>query len=252
MRRDRPPWWSQVLFIAWMCWLYDDINNFSPLRVGFAYRNGQRFLDFERWLHLDPEASLDHWLARHSVLSWIAGNYYDNFHFIVTLGLIGFVWWKFPDRYRPLRNGLILTNLIAMAVFWLVPTAPPRLLDPNVYVDVVAQSHAFGSWHTGALANAANELAAMPSLHIGWAMWSSFVVWRIAAGWRWRWLVWVYPALTAVVVMATGNHYLVDVLAGAVVFALSQIIADRWDGWWTSREARRALEVEERAPAGQL
>ena len=235
-----------------MCWVYDAINNLSPLRVGLAYRNGQRFIDFERWLHIDPEAGLDHWLSQHSVLSWIAGNYYDNAHFVVTLGLIGFVWWKFPDRYRPLRNGLVLTNLIAMAIYWLVPTAPPRLLDPGLYPDVVGLSGAFGSWHHGALATAANELAAMPSLHIGWALWSSLCVWRILPTWRWRWTVWVYPVVTGVVVMATGNHYLVDVAAGALVFLVGQVIADRWGGWWTAREAKRALEVEAPATAPQL
>lgn len=224
-----------------MCWLYDDINDLSPLRRGLAYSNGRRFLDLERWLHLDPEASLDHWLAGHQALGWIAGNYYDNVHFVVTLGLVGLVWWRFPDRYRPLRNGLVLTNLIAMAVFWTVPTAPPRLLEPRVYVDVVAQSHSFGSWHSGTLATAANQLAAMPSLHMGWALWSSLAAWRILPARRWRWLVWLYPVLTAVVVMATGNHYLCDVVAGALVFVVGQVTADRWGGWWTAREARRAL-----------
>lgn len=244
----RPPLWSQVLFIAWMCWLYDDINDLSPLRVGLAYRNARRFLDFERRLHLDPEAALDHWLAGHPLLGWFAGNYYDNVHFIVTLGFIGLLWWRFPDRYRPLRNGLVLTNLVAMAIFWLVPTAPPRLLEPSVYVDIVAKSHSFGSWHSGTLATAANELAAMPSLHIGWALWSSTAAWRVLPHNRWRPLVWVYPVVTAVDVMATGNHFLTDVVAGAVVYVVSQVAADSWGGWWTARQARRAIRSSSPPP----
>jgi hypothetical protein len=230
-----------VLFIAWLCWLYDDINGLSPLRAALALRNGQRFLGLEKVLHLDPEAALDHWLAAHPALGWIAGNYYDNAHFVVTLGLVAVVWWKFPERYRPLRNGLVLTNLIGMAVFWLVPTAPPRLLDPSLYIDVVANSHSFGSWHSGTLATAANQLAAMPSLHMGWAMWSSFALWRVLPRRPWTALVWVYPVVTAVVVMATGNHYLCDVLAGIATFAVAQLVADRAQGWWTTRQAERAL-----------
>jgi hypothetical protein len=243
LNRRRSPFWVELLLIAWLAWLYDDINNLSPLRVSLAYGNGHFLLHLEQVLHLDPEATLDHWLAGHPALGWVAGNYYDNVHFVVTLGLIGLLWWRFPDRYRPLRNGLVLTNLVAMVVFWLVPTAPPRLLDPAVYLDVVGQSHSFGSWHTGTLATAANQLAALPSMHLGWAMWAALAVWRISPGRWWRFLVWLYPAATTVVVMATGNHYLLDAVAGVVVFALSQLVVDRWHGWWAAREARRALGV---------
>ena len=238
----RSPLWVELFFVAWLCWIYDDINNLSPLRVHLAYGNGRFLLHLERVLHLDPEAALDHWLAGHSALGWVAGNYYDNVHFVTTLGLIGLVWWRFPDRYRPLRNGLVLTNLAAMVIFWLVPTAPPRLLQPSVYVDIVGQSHSFGSWHTGTLATAANQLAAMPSMHLGWAAWSALAAWRILPRKRWTALVWLYPVLTSLDVMATGNHYLSDVVAGALLFAVSQLVADRWQGWWTAREARRALE----------
>ncbi len=241
LRRTRSPIWVELVVIAWLCWLYDDITSLSPLRVGQALANGRFLLHLEQTLHLDPEAGLDHWLAGHPALGWIAGNYYDNVHFITTLGLLALIWWRFPDRYRPLRNGLVLTNLVAMVVFWLVPTAPPRLLDPARYPDIVALSHSFGSWHSGTLATAANQLAAMPSMHLGWACWSALAVWRIAPPGRWRGLVWLYPALTTVVVMATGNHYLSDAVAGVVVFAGSQLVADRWPGWWAGRQARRAL-----------
>lgn len=239
--RTRPPIWVEALFIVWLCWLYDDINNLSPLRAALAFRNGRWLLHVETVLHIDPEASLDHWLAGHRALGWIAGNYYDNIHFVVTLGLIGLLWWRFPERYRPLRNSLVLTNLIAMVIFWTVPAAPPRLIDPARYIDVVGLSHSFGSWHTGTLATAANQLAALPSMHIGWAAWSAMALWRILPDRWWRPLVWLYPVLTAVVVMSTGNHYLLDVLAGALVFAIAQFVVDRAQGWWTAREARRAV-----------
>jgi hypothetical protein len=238
----RSPLWLELLVIVWLCWLYDAINNLSPFRRVAAFDHARDFLHFEQVLHMDPEAQLDHWVSSNHVLSWIAGNYYDNVHFVITLGLIGVLWWRYPERYRPLRNGLVLTNLVAMVVFWTVPTAPPRLVDPSKFTDVVGVSHAFGSWHTGTLATAANQVAAMPSMHIGWAMWSALAVWRISPNRWWRYLVWAYPVLTTVVVMATGNHYLVDALAGAAVFALAQTVVEGWGGWWTAREARRALE----------
>jgi hypothetical protein len=239
----RSPLWLELLFIAWLCWIYDAVNNLSPIRANLAHRNAADFLRVEKFLHLDPEAALDHWLAGHRALASIVSNYYDNAHFVVTFAVLGALWWKRPDVYRPLRNSLVLTNIIAMVVFWLVPTAPPRLLDPGIYQDVVASTHAFGSWHAGTLATAANQLAAMPSLHISWACWSSLALWRILPRRWWTGLVWLYPLVTAVAVMATGNHFLADVVAGAVTLVISTLIADRGQGWWTTRQARRALSL---------
>ena len=246
---NRTPVWIELILVVWLGWVYDMIANLAPLRNALAQQDARSIMDAERWLHLDPEAAMDHWMARHHTLAvWVA-NYYDNAHFVVTIGALVVIWWKWPDRYRPLRNSLVLLNVIGMAVYWFVPTAPPRLFDPSRFYDVVAATHAFGSWHSGTLATAANELAAMPSLHIAWACWSSMAVWRVLPGRRWAHLVWLYPLATALAVMATGNHFLMDVLAGAADFALSMWIADHVQGWWTTRQARRALEA---APAGAV
>ena len=93
------------------------------------------------------------------------------------------------------------------------------------FTDVVAATHAFGSWHTGALASHANQLAAMPSLHIAWAVWCTLALWRISTR-RWvRALAALYPCVTALAVLATGNHYVLDLLGGLVAIAASR--ADR-------------------------
>ena len=239
----RSPLWIELLVVVWLCWVYDAIANLAPVRERMALSNGAAILRLETYLHLDPEAALDHWLAAHHSLAVIVSNYYDNAHFVVTLGVLGWVWWSAPAIYRPLRNSLVLVNVIGMLVFWTFPTAPPRLLDPTRYVDVVASTHAFGSWHSGTLGNVANQFAAMPSLHVAWAMWSALALWRLWSHQRWRVLVWIYPAITTLAVMATGNHYLMDVLGGLATFALSVFLADRWQLWQNHRKSKRAVEV---------
>ena len=119
---------------------------------------------------------------------------------------------------------LVLTNVIAFAVFWLYPVAPPRMLTQDGFTDVVAASHAFGSWHTGALASAANQLAAMPSLHMAWAGWCTVVVWRLTRSAWLRGLAVLYPCMTAFAVLATGNHYVLDLLAGLATLALAMVV----------------------------
>jgi hypothetical protein len=189
-------------------------------------------------------------LAPHHTLSLWAGDYYDNAHFVVTLGVVGWLWWRHPGAYRPLRNGLVLCNIIGFFVYWRYPMAPPRMLPGGHYVDIVSVSGAFGSAHSGTLATVANELAAMPSLHIAWATWSAWAVFVVlrqttsASRRRWAWLVWAYPVLTSVVVLSTGNHFLADVIAGALDAALAIWLGVALATWWGARRARKNVVDE--------
>jgi hypothetical protein len=215
----RSRWWVELLAIGWLLFLYDAVNNLAPLRLSVALGNARGILHVERVLHIDPELSLDRWLASHHELAAVLANYYDNAHFVVTLGVLGWLWWKRADLYRPLRNVLVLVNVIGFVVFWFFPVAPPRMLDG--FTDVVASTHAFGSWHTGALASAANQLAAMPSLHIAWAAWCTLALWRVSGRRLVRVLAAVYPLITALAVLATGNHFVLDIVGGLAALALS-------------------------------
>jgi hypothetical protein len=233
--RRRSRWWVEALALLWLLWVYEALTNFAPLRLHVAVAHAEGLLHAEQALHLDPERALDTWLAGQHTLGVILSDYYDNAHFVVTFGLLGWLWWRRADIYRPLRNSLVLVNLLAFIVFWLYPVAPPRMLAG--FTDIVESSHAFGSFHSGSLASHADELAAMPSLHIAWAVWCSLALWRMSAR-RWvRGLAIVYPLLTAFAVIATGNHFVFDLIGGLLAIGLSVAIvrlAER------RRAARRA------------
>ncbi len=242
----RTRWWVELLAIAWLCWLYDATTNLAPLRLATALGNARGMLHVERVLHIDSELTLDRWLAGHHTLGLVLSDYYDNAHFVVTLGVLGFLWWRRADIYRPLRNTLVLVNVIGFVIFWRFPVAPPRMLDG--FTDVVAASHAFGSWHTGALASHANQLAAMPSLHMAWAGWCTVALWRISSRKVVRALAVLYPFVTALAVLATGNHFVLDIVGGLLVLALSTLLVgspDRLAGrlslarTWNALRARR-------------
>jgi PAP2 superfamily len=220
----RSRWWVELLAIGWLVVLYDAVTNLAPLRLPAALGNARGLLHVERLLHIDPELSLDRWLAAHHTLGLILSDYYDNAHFLVTLAILGWLWWARADLYRPLRNSLVLVNVLGFVVFWLYPVAPPRMLDG--FTDVVASTHAFGSWHTGALASHANQVAAMPSLHIAWAVWCTLALWR-ASERRWvRALALAYPCLTGLAVVATGNHFLLDIVGGLLVLGAAVLLVD--------------------------
>jgi PAP2 superfamily len=208
-----------------MIWLFDVINNLAPVRQHLAEGNGESVLSAERTLHLAPEHGFDTWLAGRHALSQVVVAWYENVHIVVTLTVFAWLWWRRPDLLGVLRATLVITTLIALAAFWSFPVAPPRML-PGGYVDLVAQIHQMPTWQLGATALDSNQLCAMPSLHIAWATWCSIAVWKATARGRLRAVAVAYPCATTFAVMATGNHYLADALAGAaitlIVFAALQ------------------------------
>jgi len=231
----RSPLWAEALVVAWLCWVYDAVNNLAPARVHVALAHGWGVLRLERTLGLDPELGLNRWLAGHHTLGLLLSDYYDNAHFVVTLGLLGWLWYRRADLYRPLRSALVAINVLGLAVFWLYPTAPPRLLAGSGFDDVVASTHALGGWHTGSLASAANQFAAMPSLHMAWAAWCALVLWSLSQR------LWVRAAgvlhlgLTCMAVLATGNHYLLDVFAGLATAAAAVVLVRGVEAAWRAR-----------------
>ncbi|MGD0198815.1 MAG: phosphatase PAP2 family protein [Solirubrobacteraceae bacterium] len=231
-RRDgRAPVWLEALVVFWLLFLYDQINDLAPLRRVAALHNAAGVLALERSLNISPELGLDHWVAAHATLGLVLSYYYVAAHFFVTFGLLAWLWWRKPRAYRPLRTRLVIINLIGFAIFWLYPVAPPRMLANDGFRDIIVLTQAVGNFHQGGLASTADQYAAMPSLHIAWAAWSAMVVWTTFQNRIVKVVALAYPFVTAFVVIGTGNHFLLDVLAGAMVAAtaiLIEIAAARW------------------------
>jgi membrane-associated phospholipid phosphatase len=250
-RRLRTRWWVELLTIAWLAWVYDAISNLAHLRLHQALANGRGVLDLERSLHIDPELSLDRWLAHHHTLGTVLSAYYDNAHWGFTLALLGWVWWRRADLYRPLRNSLVLVNLLGFIVFWRYPVAPPRMLAG--FTDVISTNAVGPDFHGGALASNANEVAAMPSLHMAWAAWCALALWRLSSR-RWvRALAVAYPSVTAFTVVATGNHFVLDLVAGlaTLALALALLAAPRAARVWWMRSAPGRRRMRWRLEGGR-
>ncbi len=244
----RSRWWLEALLLVWLAWVYDATTNLAPVRVHTALDHARGVLRVEQWFGIDVERSLDHWLAGHHTLGLVVSDYYDNAHFVVTFALLGWLWWARAEIYRPLRNTLLLCNVLAFVVFWRFPVAPPRMLGG--FVDVVASSGALGSWHGhSGLASHANELAALPSLHLAWAAWCTLAVWRATRLLWARALAILYPVMTTFGVLATGNHFVLDVFAGLLTFAASVAIVALAEGALARRRERSARSGGASGPA---
>ena len=192
-----------------------------------ATENAHRLLDIEAALHLDFEAWANHLILYLPGLPLAASYWYSALHYIVTPAVLVWVYRRHPLGYRRVRNVLVGSTAVALLGFVLLPMAPPRMLPG--YVDVLATTSVNGWWGSDAsapkgLGGLTNELAAMPSMHVGWALWCAWVVFLCTRNRLLRTLVAVYATGTTVVVVITANHYLLDAVAGVAIVAAAVLV----------------------------
>lgn len=226
----RPAWLREVLLLGGLYLVYEVGRLLSRDELAEAMTNSRRLEAVERALHLDPEHFLNGALSGHTVLAVIAAYFYSTLHYVVTPIVLVWMYRRRPAHYRFARATLAVGTLLALAGFYLMPTAPPRLLPTSGLHDTLAQVQAWGWWGgegsvPRGMGGLSNQFAAMPSLHVGWALWSGLLVARFATGRLLRWLGALYPLLTTLVVLSTGNHYLLDAFAGAATVGLGAVVA---------------------------
>ncbi len=215
---------GELAIIAVLVLFYDRIRGLTEVRRGVAMDNGLQLLNFEHSLGIDMELPSNLWLAAHHYLADVASWYYQLAHLTVTLGVLVVCYVRRPDIYRSARNALILINVVGLIIYWTYPVAPPRLLPGTAFIDVTEVTGAADASTT----SAPNPYAAMPSLHTAWAVWVTVVALILFSAWWLRLLAVLYPILTVAVIVTTGNHYLLDTVAGALVAVAAAATVRCW------------------------
>ncbi|MEU6812186.1 bifunctional glycosyltransferase 87/phosphatase PAP2 family protein [Streptomyces sp. NPDC046831] len=182
-----------------------------------AERHGEQILSVERFLHIDIEHAVNHAVVRAGWLRDFFDFYYESFHFVVPLTVLGVLYWRRAADYRWARASLGFATLLALAGFWLYPLAPPRLMPALGIIDTVHGVQDFSKPDYGTLTAVTNQYAAMPSLHFGWSLWCGLVIAVVAPkGWM-KALGLLHPLFTVSAIVATGNHWVLDAVGGAAV-----------------------------------
>jgi hypothetical protein len=186
--------------------------------VGDAFANALDVVRLEQALRLPDEAALQGWVMGAPDLIEAANHYYAWVHFPLTALALLWVWWRDREAYRWLRRALVGLTVFGLAVNTLIPLAPPRMLPELGFVDTAL---IFGdSVYASSLGSSlSNQYAAMPSLHVGWALWVALVAVCVLRT-RWRWLAVLHPIITVAVVVVTANHFWIDGLVSAAALAL--------------------------------
>jgi hypothetical protein len=170
LRWRRPAWWQELAIIAFGYWLYSLGRNTIPQQESIAIRHGFSVEHLQNALHLNFERAVNHFVAAHEWLAQTLDYYYSTLHFLITPAVMIWLFARRPHLYRGARTVLVTTTLLALLGFYLFPTAPPRLLPQFHYVDTLLKFHTWGSLADPEIAKHSNQYAAMPSLHIGWAL----------------------------------------------------------------------------------
>ncbi len=224
--RRLPRGWAHLAFqfAIWMGFyvVYQVVRGAADRSVTDAFQNGEWVLRTERELGALFEPAVQRVVDTSSVLITLTSYTYWLSQFAVVGIALLWVYFRHHERFAGFRNWLIVANLIGLVGYLLMPTAPPRMFPEWGFVDTLAQ-YSSVNHSSGFIQLASNPYAAMPSLH---AM-DAFIVGVVMFGVvrsrfaKALWLAW--PAWVSFAVMATANHYWLDIAAGVVIAVLTAL-----------------------------
>jgi hypothetical protein len=224
----RPSIWFEVMLIAVSYWTYSLIRNAVPEQKSQAMRNADWIWQLEQTLGIAVEESVNHAVNSVTWLIVSMNYYYATLHFVVTIGVLVWLYRVHPGRYAAARLVLFATTGVALVGYYLYPLAPPRLMNGQNFIDTVLVHDTWGSMASGNLKNMSNQYAAMPSMHIGWSVWSGVIIFALATA-PWAKILGVlYPTLTLVVIVATANHFWLDAVGGVLCLMFGFAVSYAW------------------------
>jgi len=257
-------WWKELLIIGGFYALYSLARNqFGSTKVDdgdlpvHAFHNAMRIIDAERAVHLFVEPTIQSWFLPYHWFIRFWDVYYGTFHFVVTFGVLGFLFFRGKSRFTRWRSVLGFTTGLAIVGFSLFPLMPPRLINsPPPYggekltngvdfgfVDTLEVYGGLWSFDSGSVQRISNQYAAMPSMHIGWSVWCVAAVWGMVRR-RWlRYLLLLYPAATLFCIIVTANHFWMDGVGGLAAVSAGYLLGTRFDDWMKRRRAAKGLPV---------
>jgi hypothetical protein len=208
-------WEAGVVFAIYAVWQL--AGDLADTQVSGAVDNAKWIWKVEQAFHLPSELTLQQLVLPHHVLTQLLNGFYAVIHVPALIIFLFWLYFRHRDAYPHWRNvGALLT--VGSVLIQMIPVAPPRLLPQLGFVDT-AMKYRESVYAPGGLGSA-TQLAAMPSIHVAWAVFIAAAVISISRS-RWRWLILLHPAATTFVVVATANHWWLDGIVGAALLPLA-------------------------------
>jgi PAP2 superfamily len=222
--RGGPDLLRQILLFCGAYWLYRLVRGLTDGQVAVAFQNARDVIRLEQGVGLFVEPAIQAWAQSTSIVIDAASWMYVNSHFAITTVTLAFIYLRRNERFYFIRNMFMVSMGIALVLYAVYPTAPPRYMPEWGFQDSVAQFT--GLTAEGSSANALyNPFAAIPSMHCAFALMLGIPMASMVRH-TWAKALWlVYPLVVTFVVVATANHWWFDAFAGAVVAGLGALAA---------------------------
>ena len=227
--RAAAPFGTEIAIIAALYALWQRAGEIAVLGPDGALRRARNILAWEHDWHLPREQSLQPPLVHHPVLGQTANLYYATMHFTVMFIFLVWLFVRYRSEYPRVRRTMAAATAVCLMV-QLIPVAPPRMLPQLGFVDIPDLYHQ--SVYGGGFN--ADQLSAMPSVHVVWAVLVGWYVVRLSPS-RWRWIAATHTVLTVLVVVSTGNHFWADGIVGVAILVVCALVnnvltelAHRW------------------------
>jgi hypothetical protein len=204
----------EAALVAFAVLVYFGVRGLTEGQVHKAFANARELLRIEEALGVAWELRLQPVVVAHGVLLTFANWVYVYGHWPVIAACGVLLYLHRHDRYLLLRNAMIISGLIGFVFFAAVPVAPPRMVVPGIVDTVTEYSSGYRALQPPALTN---QYAALPSLHFGWNLLLGIVLFQATTRLSVRAFAVAMPIAMAFAVVATANHYVLDVALGAVV-----------------------------------
>ncbi|MFK0234097.1 phosphatase PAP2 family protein [Streptomyces vinaceus] len=216
----------ELLLVAGLFAVYKTGRMLSTDRTEEAFRNAGRIWDAERTLHLPGEGAIQRLLLHGDALVHTANTYYAAVHFPATVLFLIWLYVRRPGHYLWARRVLAVLTGAALVLHLTFPLAPPRMLGAAHLVDT-AQVYGPSVYRAAPTTDTmANQFAAMPSLHFGWALMLALgMIAATRSRWRVLWLL--HPLVTLLVVVGTANHYWLDAIVATVLLGGALLVVPR-------------------------
>ena len=148
---------------------------------------------------------------------------YGALHLPLIIGTMVWIFTQRHSRWTQFRDWFLAMNFMALLLYFLLPTAPPRMIFTSGVADIsYLQGKRLSIFENGLLAN---PFAAMPSLHFAYALFAALALFTLARQTWLRWGGFAYPALVLLAIVATGNHFIVDAVASVLVVLAAYVLA---------------------------
>ncbi|HLE47201.1 MAG TPA: phosphatase PAP2 family protein [Candidatus Thermoplasmatota archaeon] len=194
--------------------LYYELGNFSfRAEKALADANAIWLWNLEVDWGLFVEPHFQEFFEAHPFWMGLLVFFYVGPHFLLTLGFLAWAYWyRFP-RYTEVRDSMLAFTFLAFGFQWFVPLSPPRFIPAAGLQDTLDHTLPLNG-NTPWIFQFTNPYAALPSVHFGWAFLVALLAIRLTSSpWRWTWLA--YPFAIALSIMATGNHWILDIVVSA-------------------------------------